>query len=57
MTIIYTGFLLYISHPVTELSTVYTGLKNCLAVLSQLNQTSLSVFCDDGVYEIVADIT
>ena len=28
------GFLLYIPHPVTEFSTVYTPLKNFLAVLS-----------------------
>ena len=53
----HTGFLPYISHPVTEFSAVYTALKNFLTVLSQLNQTRLPVFCDGGVYRIVADTT
>ena len=37
--------------------TVYEVLKNCLAVLSQLNQTSLPLSCDEGVYRIAASIT
>ena len=53
----HTGFLPYIPHPVTEFSTVYTALKNFPAVLSQLKQTRLPVFCDEVVYRIVADIT
>ena len=53
----HTSFLPYIPHPVTEFSTVYTALKNFPTVLSQLNQTRVPVFCDEGVYRIVADIT
>ena len=54
---LHTGFLPYIPHPITECSTVYTVLKNFLAVFSQLNQTRLPVFCDKRVYRTVADIT
>ena len=53
----HTGFLPYIPHLVTEFSAVYTALKNFLTVLCQLNQTRLAVFCDGGVYRIVADTT
>ena len=53
----HTGFLPYIPQPVTEFSAFYTALNNFLAVLSQLNQTRLPLFCDEGVYRIVADIT
>ena len=53
----HSGFLPYIPHPVTEFSTVYSVLKNFLTVLSQLNQTCLPLFCDEGVYRIVVNIT
>ena len=50
------GFLPYLPHPVTKHETVYTALHNFLAVLVQLEQESLPVFCDEGVYCTVADI-
>ena len=50
------GFLPYLPHPVTEYDTVYTALKNFLKVLEQLDQKSLSVMSDEGVYRIVANI-
>ena len=50
------GFLPYLPHPVTEYDTVYTALKNFLKVLEQLDQKSLPVMCDEGVYSIVANI-
>ena len=45
------GFLHYISHPTTEQAN--TAL---LAVLHQLCQESLPIFCDEGVYRVVAGI-
>ena len=50
------GSLLYLPHPVTEYDTVYTALKNFLKVLEQLDQKSLPVICDEGVYSLVANI-
>ena len=44
------GFLPYLPHLVTEYDTVYTALKNFLKVLEQLDQKSLPVMCDEGVY-------
>ena len=51
------GFLPYLPHPVTDHATVYTALRNFITLLSQLKQESLPVFCDEGVYRIVAEIT
>ena len=50
------GFLPYLPHPVTDYNTVYTALKIFLKVLDQLDQKSLPVMCDEGVYRIVANI-
>ena len=49
-------FLPYIPHPVTDYSTVYTALHNFQSVLVQLDQESLPVFCDEGVFRITVDI-
>ena len=49
------AFLPFIPKPVTGYSTVYTLLKN-FNVLFHLEQEALSVFCDEGVYRIVAGI-
>ena len=51
--IMHTGFLPYLPNPVTEHSTVFTALHNFLKILSQLNQTALPIFCDEGVFRIV----
>ena len=50
------GFLPMIPHPVTEHSTVYTAMNNFLKVLPQLDQRSMPVFCDEGVYRLVVEI-
>ena len=52
----HTGFLPYLPHPVTEHSKVFTALHNFVKILSQLNQTALPIFCDEGVFRIVFDI-
>ena len=46
----------YLLHPVTEYETIYTPLKNFLKLLERLDQKSLPVMCDEGVYRIVANI-
>ena len=50
------GFLPMIPHPVTEHSRVYTAMNNFLKVLPQLDQRSMPVFCDEGVYRLVVEI-
>ena len=50
------GFMPYLPYPVTKHETVYTALHNFLSILAQLDQKCLPVFCDEGVYCIVADI-
>ena len=50
------GFLPMIPHPVTEHSTVYTAMNNFFKVLPQLDQRSMPVFCDEGVYRLVVEI-
>ena len=47
------AFLPFILFPVTEHSTVYTAIINFTKVLSQLDQKSLPVFRDEGVFHIV----
>ena len=54
--IMHTGFLAHLPYPVTEYSTVFTALHNFFKILSQLNQTALPIFCDEGVFPIVFDI-
>ena len=50
------GFLPFIPNPVTEHSTVYTAMRNFVKVADQLQQKSLPVFCDEGVFLIVVDV-
>ena len=40
----------------TEHVTVYTAMINFIKVLEQLDQKSLPIFFDEGVYCIVEDI-
>ena len=54
--IMQTGFLPFIPHPVTDYSTVYTAMHTFLKVVSQLQQDTLPLFCDEGVFRIVVDI-
>ena len=57
VSIMQVGFLPYLPYPVTDHSTVYTAMNNFLSVLSQLNQNSLPVVCDEGVFRILAEIS
>ena len=56
LPIMQTSFLPFISYPVTEHETVYTAKKNFIKVLQQLDQEAFSIFCDEGVYQIIVDI-
>ena len=53
LPIMYTSF---IQHPVTDSSTVHTAMNNFVNILKQLDQNALVLFCDEGVYQIVADV-
>ena len=50
------GFLPVLPYPVTDCATVFTAMDNFLDVLNQLDQTSLIVTCDEGVYHIAREI-
>jgi hypothetical protein len=50
------AFLPFIPRPVTDPSTVYTAMLNFVKVANQLEQKSLPLFCDEGVFRIVVDI-
>ena len=50
------GYLPIFPHPITKIETVYTILKNCDAIASQLKQKTLPVICDEGVYHLVTKI-
>lgn len=50
------GFLPILPFPVTQYSTVYTAMCNFKTILSQLEQKSLPLFCDEGVYHITRHI-
>ena len=50
----HTSFLLFTPHP--DSSTVYTAMNNFINMLKQLDQNALSLFCDDGFYQIIVDI-
>ena len=54
--LMYVGFLPYLPYPATEYNSVYTSLCNFIKVQAQLNQSVLTVICDEGVFCIVADI-
>ena len=49
-------FLPVIPQPVTEYATFHKALVNFQSVRHQLGQTILPLFCDEGVFHIVADI-
>ena len=50
------GFLLVIPRPITERATVRHCLTNFQSVRRQMNQASMAVWCDEGVFSIAADI-
>ena len=50
------GFLPFIPKPVTEHATVYTAMINFVKVLEQLDQKSMPIFRDEGVYRKVVNI-
>ena len=54
--VMHTGFLSFISDPVTDFATFYTAMSNFINILKQLDQNVLPLFCDEGFYLIIADI-
>ena len=46
----------FIPRSVTEHPTVYTAMRNFVKIADQLEQKSLPLFCDEGVFRIVVDI-
>ena len=50
------GFLPVIPAPVTEYATARKALVNLQSVRKQLSQTVVPVFCDEGVFHMVAHI-
>ncbi len=50
------GFLPVIPSPVTECATVRKALTNFQATRQQVNQDTMAIVSDEGVYHIVVDI-
>ena len=50
------GFIPVIPRPITKRATIKHCLTNFQYVIKQLNQTSMSIWCDDGVFSLAADI-
>ena len=50
------GFLTILPYPVTANDSVYSCMKNFLDLLLRLDQQSLPVACDEGVFHIAAEI-
>ncbi len=50
------GFLPVIPKPITEYSTVRLCLTNFQSLPKQLKQSSMVVWCDEGVFALAADI-
>jgi hypothetical protein len=50
------GFLPVVPRPITERATVRHCLTNLQSVRRQLSQTSMAVWCDEGVFAIACDI-
>ena len=50
------GFLPIIPKPVTEYSTVRKALINFQSVRKQMNQETLPIVCDEGVFRIVFEV-
>jgi len=50
------GFLPIVPAPVTSHSTVYTCILNFSSLCDEMDQPSLAVVCDEGVYQYVMDI-
>src|SRR6218665_1318277 len=51
------GFLPVVPRPIIERSTARHCLTNFQSVRRQLDQPSMAVWCDEGVYVIVCDIS
>ena len=50
------AFLPFLPYPVTDTATVYTAMLNFSKLLNQLEQKTLPIFCDEGVFRIVLNI-
>ena len=49
------AFLPVLPHPVTDYATIYSAMKNFIAIGSQLVQNEIPMYCDEGVYCIVRE--
>ncbi|KAH3717697.1 hypothetical protein DPMN_060492 [Dreissena polymorpha] len=50
------GFLPVIQRPITERATVRHCLTNVQSLRRVLNQESLAIWCDEGVFALAVDI-
>ena len=50
------AFLPVLQYPVTDYSTVYTGMKTFVSINSKLVQNEIPMYCDEKVYSIVKEI-
>ena len=56
LSIMRTGFLPFIPHPVTNYSTVCTTMNNFTNIIKQLDQYASPLSCDEGIYKKTDDI-
>ena len=56
VSLINAAFLPFLPHPVTDIATVYTAMLNYVKLLNQLEQKTLPIFCDEGVFRLVLNI-
>lgn len=56
LLIMHVAFIQNLTYPVTEFVIAYTVFHNLQSVLSQLKQESISLFCDEKVFDIVPKV-
>ena len=54
--LMHVAFLPFLPQPVTDIATVYTAMLNYVKLLNQLEQKTLPIFCDEGVFRLVLNI-
>ena len=50
------AFLPFLPHPVTDIATGYTTMLNYVKLFNQLEQKTLPLFCNEGVFRLVLNI-
>ena len=56
VTEMHVGFPSFIPKSVTEYSIVYSSMLNFVKITKQLDQNTLPILCDKGVFRTLADI-